>query len=418
MFPTINAWIRTTFLNLLIVAFIGLILRYKIVFSLPFIDQKHLLHAHSHFAFTGWVTQLLMTLMIHSLSKQSNTNLFFKYRILLITNLVSAFGMLFSFAVEGYSIVSISFSTLSIIVSWIFAIQIWKEVNNMHKQNISAYWFKSAVLLNAFSALGAFALAFMMANKIIHQNWYLLSVYFFLHFQYNGWFFFACMGLIMNKICIQGIDSNKMKIIFWIFIISCFPAYLLSALWLKLQLGVYILVVLSAIAQLIGWGIFIQVLQKIKKPLFSNLNSYANWLLILSFLALTIKILLQLGSTIPSLSELAYGFRPIVIGYLHLILLGAISLFLIGYSFAEQLLPNNKLIVYGLVVFTSGVIINELFLMTQGIAAMNNILIPLMNECLIFSAIILFFGMILVNIGLKNKRIAVTIDNVVDKGIL
>ena len=414
MFLTINAWIRTTFFNLLIVAFIGLILRYKIVFSLPFIDQKQLLHAHSHFAFTGWVTQLLMTLMIHSLSKQSDTNLFFKYRVLLITNLVSAFGMLFSFAVQGYSFVSISFSTLSIIVSWVFAIQIWKDVNNLHKQNISAYWFKSAVLLNAFSAIGAFALVFMMANKIIHQNWHLLSVYFFLHFQYNGWFFFACMGLIMNNICIQGNDSKKLKIIFWIFTISCIPTYFLSVLWLKLQLGLYILVVLSAIAQLIGWGIFIQVLQKNKKPLFSNLNSYAKWLLILSTLALSIKLLLQLGSTIPSLSELAYGFRPIVIGYLHLILLGAISLYLIGYSFAEQLLLTNKLIVYGLVVFTAGVIINELFLMTQGIAAMNNILILLMNECLIFSAIILFLGMVLVNIGLKNKQKAVTIYQVVD----
>ena len=403
-FSTVNAWIRTAFFNLLIVAFIGLILRYKIVFSLPFIDQKHLLHAHSHFAFTGWVTQLLMILMVHSLSNQSNSNLFLKYRMLLITNLVFAFGMLFSFTAQGYSFISISFSTLSIIVSWVFAVQIWKEINNLPKKNISENWFKMAVLLNAFSSIGAFALAFMMANKIIHQNWYLLSVYFFLHFQYNGWFFFACMGLIINKICIQEAYANKMKIIFWIFAISCFPAYFLSALWLKLELGSYILVVLSAIAQLIGWGMFIQVLQKIKKPIFSNLNNYAKWLLILSSLALTIKVLLQLGSTIPSLSELAYGFRPIVIGYLHLILLGAISLFIIGFSFAEELLPTNKLIINGLVIFTAGVIINEIFLMTQGVAAMNDILLPLMNEWLIFSSVILLLGMVLVNAGLKNKK--------------
>lgn len=223
MFYTINAWIRAAIFNLLIVAFIGLILRYKIVYSLPFIDQKHLLHAHSHFAFTGWVTQILMTLIVYSLSKQNNNNLFLKYRVLLIANLVSAFGMLFSFAVQGYSFISISFSTLSIMVSWVFAIQIWKEINNLSTKNISAHWFKIAVLLNAISSIGAFALAFMMANKIIHQNWYLLSVYFFLHFQYNGWFFFACMGLIMNKIYVLETDTNKMKTIFWIFAISCIP---------------------------------------------------------------------------------------------------------------------------------------------------------------------------------------------------
>ncbi len=414
MFYTINAWIRAAIFNLLIVAFIGLILRYKIVYSLPFIDQKHLLHAHSHFAFTGWVTQILMTLIVYSLSKQNNNNLFLKYRVLLIANLVSAFGMLFSFAVQGYSFISISFSTLSIMVSWVFAIQIWKEINNLSTKNISAHWFKIAVLLNAISSIGAFALAFMMANKIIHQNWYLLSVYFFLHFQYNGWFFFACMGLIMNKIYVLETDTNKMKTIFWIFAISCIPAYFLSVLWLKLQLGFYILVVLSALAQLMGWGIFIQVFRNSRKALFINLNNYAKWLLILSTLAITIKLLLQLGSTIPSLSELAYGFRPIVIGYLHLILLGAISLFIIGFSFAEELLPANKLIIKGLVLFTAGVIINEIFLMTQGVAAMNDLLIPLMNECLIFSAIILFFGILLVNIGLKNKQKAVTIYPVVD----
>ena len=43
------------------------------------------------------------------------------------------------------------------------------------------------------------------------------------------------------------------------------------------------------------------------------------------------KLSLQMVSVVPSLSTLTVGFRPIVIGYLHLVLLGVITIFLIGY---------------------------------------------------------------------------------------
>ena len=61
-------WLRVAFFNLFLVACIGVILRYKIAFSLPFIDQKHLLHGHSHFAFSGWITHVLYVLLVIQLS--------------------------------------------------------------------------------------------------------------------------------------------------------------------------------------------------------------------------------------------------------------------------------------------------------------------------------------------------------------
>ena len=61
---SLQRWIRISLFNLLLVASIGVILRYKIAFALPFIDQKHLLHGHSHFAFAGWISQALMVLLV------------------------------------------------------------------------------------------------------------------------------------------------------------------------------------------------------------------------------------------------------------------------------------------------------------------------------------------------------------------
>lgn len=49
---------------------------------------------------------------------------------------------------------------------------------------LSFDYFSSAIVCNMISAAGTFALAGMMVQKNLHQNWYLAAVYFFLHFQF------------------------------------------------------------------------------------------------------------------------------------------------------------------------------------------------------------------------------------------
>ncbi len=404
MYPKRMIWIRISFLNLMLVAIIGCILRYKIAFSIPFIDQKHLLHGHSHFAFSGWITQILMTLLINHLSIQKKADQFYKYNSILYANLICAYGMLVGFSIQGYAFYSILFSTLSIFVSWVFAVLYWKDLNRLSVSNISSYWFKAAILFNAISSVGAFALAFMMANKIIHQNWYLLSVYFFLHFQYNGWFFFACMGLLMNFIIGYNINSYSLRKIFWLFAGACIPAYFLSALWLNLSTWNYILVIIAAILQLIAWYYMVKIIYKIRKELFCHTTIVTKWLLGLSASALSIKFILQTCSTIPSLSELAYGFRPIVIGYLHLILLGVITLFIFGYILSQKLIAENKIITRGISIFTFSVVLNEVLLMIQGVTAISFNMVPFMNELLLITALGLFLGLLYLNIGIHQHK--------------
>jgi hypothetical protein len=382
--------------NLLLIAVIGVILRYKIAYSLPFIDQKHLLHAHSHFAFAGWVTHALMALLLQYLASQSNETVLKKYKWVINANLITAYGMLISFPIQGYGLFSIIFSTLSIFVSYAFAIMFWKDLNRLPNKSICHWWMKAALLFNALSSLGAFSLAFMMATKTVHQNWYLAAVYFFLHFQYNGWFFFACMGLATAKfLCYIPVAVQKK--IFWLFAGACLPAYVLSALWLPIPSWGYAIVVLSAFCQVIGWVV---TLQQIKKQLafIKSISLYGTlWIIALACIALSIKLLLQLGSTIPSLSTLAFGFRPIVIGYLHLILLGVISLFLLGIMMTEKLISIKPASLKAVKIFISGIIINELLLMIQGVAAMTFTPVPYINELLLAAAIIIFSGITMLN---------------------
>lgn len=402
----LQRYIRLALFNLLLIATIGVILRYKIAFYLPIIDQKHLLHGHSHFAFAGWVTHALMILLVNYLSQQTGENTFKKYKWIINANLATAYGMLISFPIQGYGLFSIIFSTLSIFVSYAFAIVYWRDLNKLPLKNTSHWWMKLSLVFNALSSLGAFSLAFMMATKNMHQNWYLASVYFFLHFQYNGWFFFACMGLATAKFLVH-VPSAVLKRIFWLFALACVPAYVLSALWLPIPSWTYFIVVLSAIAQVAGW---VLLLQQLKKQLpFIKGASAANslWVIVLSCIALSTKLLLQLGSTIPSLSKLAFGFRPIVIGYLHLILLGVVSLFLLGYMMTERLINPNALTTRAIKFFVAGVIVNELLMMIQGIAGMTYTSLPYMNELLFIAALIIAAGLLSLNIGQKKNATCV-----------
>jgi hypothetical protein len=401
-----NTWLRIALFNLFVVSALGVILRYKIAFALPFIDQKHMQEGHSHFAFAGWLTQVLMVLMVEYLSVQSDKNQFKRYRPLLIINLVSAYGMLLSFPFQGYGILSIVFSTLSIFVSYAFAIIYWKDLNRLKERSISHLWFKAALIFFCMSSIGPFTLADMMATKHIDQNWSLAALYFFLHFQYNGWFFFAGMGLLTRKLEIAGVDKKGLLRVFRMFVFACPPAYLLSVLWSNLPLPVYIIVVAAAVVQLSGWIYLLYFLNKI--PTLQNISATAEWILKLSALALTAKLLLQLGSTIPSVSHFAFGFRPIVIGYLHLVLLGVITLFILGYILSYQLVVANKATLTGAIIFTIGVVVNEVFLMSQGFASINYNSIPFINEILFAVALVMFSGLLILTISQKANN---AIDN-------
>jgi hypothetical protein len=97
-----------------------------------------------------------------------------------------------------------------------------------------------------------------------------------------------------------------------------------------------------------------------------------------------------LGSTIPAISKLAFGFRPIIIAYLHLILLAIISLFLLFYIYVNNFIAVNKKTISGLILFSIGVVLNEVVLGIQGVASFSYTLIPFINEALFGIAILLF----------------------------
>lgn len=395
-------WLKITLINLLIVAFLGALMRYKIGFSFPFFSQKNILHAHSHFAFLGWVTQGLYILLIGYLQEKVGSINVKRYTTLLTLNLTCAVIMLISFFIQGYGLISISFSTLSIVLACVFAYHFFKDLSKIQSHKESVPWFKAALWFNLFSSIGTFYLAYMMVSHNFNERWYLAAVYYYLHFQYNGFFFFTIMGLSIYKLPHFLPSYSYSKQIFNLFLASVIPAYFLSTLWANLPVWLYVIVVLAAFVQTFAWIKFVQAI-RVSLSSSKGVSNFVKYLILFVFAACSIKFILQLGSTIPQISKLAFGFRPIVIAYLHLILLAVISFFILAYIYTFKLIHVNKSTTIALSVFSAGVLLNETVLGVQGIASFSYLPVPFVNESLFVVSLVLLLGALLLVLSQLKK---------------
>ncbi len=380
-------YFRYSVISLFIVAVLGTLMRYKIAFSFPYFDQKNLLHAHSYFAFSGWISHFLYCGLASIILKYITTK---RYNILITANLVCATGMLVSFAIKGYNITSIIFSTCGILVGLLFAIQLigdWRKVKEEHP---SKNWSIAAVVLNIIASAGPLFLAYMIFSHTTTHKTYLGSVYYYLHFQYSGWFFFASMAMIVDRI------QNKTSILnkyFLVFAITVIPTFFLSILWANLPMWLYAITVAATFVQLIAWyHLLYKYFKDVNHYLKENFPSWVRLLCYSAILAISIKFLLQAISVIPSLSQLVFGIRPIVIAYLHLVLLGVYTLFFLAYLVMNNYLKQKPIIKKATMAFLTGVILNELLLGIQGFAAFFYIPIPYVNLLLLLAALVLLIS--------------------------
>lgn len=403
-----KVWFVFSVVNLLIVAVLGVLMRYKIGFEFPYFNQKHIQFAHSNFAFTGWLSHTLYAFIL-LLSASSAKSKFNKYYDLLVwTNLFCAYGMIGSFMVQGYGLLSIFFVSVTILVACLFMIFYFKESHPLQNTGSADKWFKTALIYNVMSSLGTLYLIYIMKSEHINLEKYLAALYFHLHFQYNGWFFFACIGLCLHLLQKMEILFND-QLFYKLLVVSCVPAYFLSTLWLKLPTWLYVITIMATIMQLTAWLIFALFVLKNLKLFSRKFSTPVAIMFALSASSVTVKFLLQFGSIIPEVSKLAFGFRPIVIAYLHLVLLGVITTFLLGYAFASEHLPASKLSKLGLSLFVGGIFITEIILLIQGVASFSYITVPYINQSLFAVAVVMFTGLLLIllaklkdNYGLKN----------------
>ena len=399
----INFWLRFSVFNFLIVAVLGVLMRYKIAYSLPIVDQKHVQEAHSHFAFYGWITQIIYVLIIRYLHGILSEQQLKKYHTLLVVNAIAAFVMIPSFIYNGYYWASIAASTVALLTSFAFFFFLLMDLKG--KQDLVKPWFIGGLFFAVISSVGVFGLSYMMSSGNMTQNLYLASTYYYLHFQYNGFFIFTCIGLLLHSLREIGAEilEKDNKIIFWLMFIGCVIGFGLSVLWMKMPLWIFVVIILGTIAQTIGSVKLYLVLKKNWPKLVLNFSALQRFVLMYVGFAFFAKIVLQLGSTIPALSQFAFGFRNVVIAYLHLILLMCVSAFLINQILATNVFKMTKPVTTGLKLLLLGIFLNEAVLGLMGIFSIKYISIPYTPQILLVVSLLMLVSLGIILVNLKKK---------------
>lgn len=346
---------RIPLLFFFIAACLGLFLRYLIVSPVPGLSFTYVLHGHSHVMFLGWVFNILFLGFVSEFTDgKGYTTLFWILQVLVV-------GMLISFPLQGYGAFSIIFSTLHTLVAFAFIVRFFKSTRTV--TTVGVWLARVALMFFVLSSIGPFYLGYLKANEPDQSILFRCAIYFYLHFQYNGFFFFGILSLLV-KLMETDLDTYNIKRLkngcLWL-VIACIPAYVLSVLWAKPGVAFNFIGVVVALVQLFGAILVFRSLRQWWSVHKRTLYTQTAFLFKLVLAALVLKLLLQLASSDPGLALFVDEYRPIVIAYLHLVLIGVVTIFLIGWLIQKRILKQGM--TFALWIFIGGFVISQLLIL-------------------------------------------------------
>lgn len=390
-------WACIALLYFVLIALEGTLLRLILAGGLDALQYRYLLHSHSHVAMLGWIFNMLLIALLHMyLPTTSFTSSGYRWLFRLIQ--VSVVGMLFSFIWQGYAAVSITFSTLHILLSYWFIIRLLRDIikdKAVRKKYAASLPFAFAALFFLFvSSFGPWGLAVISARGLAQTDLYHQAIYFYLHFLYNGCFTFLILALVvwLLECDHQPFSTSRISIAFWILFIFTLPAYALSLLGFTMPHWIFTLAQITGVGQCIGYLVFFSVVyQKVK--LFGN--HWAVLLIKFALMAGLLKFIMQLVSGFPPFLLWSFGMRDMIIGFIHLVMIGFVSVGLIGWAVKENLFSiRTQLSRMGMILFFAGFLLMESLLFLQSLLVISKFaFLPDYPVLLLGVSFMIFVGM-------------------------
>ncbi len=317
---------------------------------------KHILHTHSHIVLLGWLYNAVVVILQYSIFKKEEGPM---NRIFWLSQL-TFLGMMLSFPFQGYAFASITFSTLYLFCSYALVYYLFKYSKTVANKNVGSLIKWSGVYL-VLSSFGPFSLGFIMAKGLGDTFWFNLSIYWFLHFLYNGFFALIVFAFILSRIK----SENYQKLISRLMIFSVLPLYGLSVLWLSPNNSVYVIAFLGALFQFVAFALLLA--NKGLKSLFTTF--WPKTLLKLAMVSYGLKMIFQVASVLPFIQDfLTETVSYAVIGFIHLVMLGFFTLFVLAVFIESQWIKISREVSIGLICIILGILLSESFLFGQSIA--------------------------------------------------
>lgn len=399
-----KSWVLLNLSNLLIVSFLGIILRFFQLFHTKYLYGNYL-HTHSHVAILGWIFLSFFIAIYYFFIPKNNGNLK-NFQTLYIISQISVWGMLLSFPFQGYGSISIAFSTIHILCAYAFVWLIWKNIN---LKEYDQKFLKTSLIFMVISTLGIWGLGGVISMVGKNSFLYHLAIQFFLHFQIQGWFLFALWAclfkLIKNKLSIY---PNYSKAFFNLNLIAVIYSFSLPILKYQENQIPYlnIFLHLSSILNFIALLIYLKHIHPKIKTIINSEPAYCSMAYHTFLLSYILKIIVPIFLLISNSINEIIIINNFYIGFIHLTVLGVYSFFiffLLSLKIEKRHL-NKFTLGLGLVIIAF--IITELLLMIQGFFIYFNLGSLKFYYPLIISSSILFpIGIVLILLNFLPQRI-------------
>ncbi|WPO77340.1 hypothetical protein [Flavobacterium sp. KACC 22761] len=395
-----KAWILCCFFNFLIACAFGLLMRLMYLFPLDFLNYGFLLHAHSHVAMLGWVYLIIYVLIVHFFIPKEKSQKPIYNRLFWLTEF-SVIGMMIAFPIQGYAVFSIVFSTLHILLSYVFCRLVWKDISR--DKSPSQRLLLVSILFMILSTCGVWCLGPAVSTLGKQSAFYQIAIQFFLHFQFNGWFILAILALFLKQFQ-NKMDEAKFKKFYFLIIISTILTICFPVRWFVEN---DILSYVNGLGVLLQLGSFIYFYKMLKPQIHhfkSTLDKTTKIVYGLALSSLFLKVGIQLLTLFPNLAEVSHQIRNFVIGFIHLATLGIITGFLFGILLQNKMLPaNSSSLKIGVKCFISGYILTEVLLFLQGwFFFFGEGTLPGYFQSILIFSILLVLGLVLIVISKIN----------------
>ncbi|HLT05934.1 MAG TPA: hypothetical protein VK014_00315 [Cyclobacteriaceae bacterium] len=359
-------WILFSLFNFFVAALMGLVLRGAFIWEFSWLDYRNLLHGHSHVAMLGWVYLALYALICYRFIPIEKRRMPTYARLFWFTQL-TVVGMMVSFPIQGYGAVSIFFSALHILASYRFLYLVWKHHVARHPS--SSLMLKTALVFMAVSTIGVWSLGPLAVTGGRNSILYQLAIQFYLHFQFHGWFGFAVLALLLDMLARDfRINTTLFKTFYPLLSASVLLTY---GLVLKWGIGGSVPLVMNGLGlllQLAAMLLFLKFINEAGRSFLQTSSPSVSLFYRFGLVSWIAKVSIQAVVLIPAAAAVSLVLRPLMIGFIHLILLGFVSGLLLALIFSLiKDASANIWLHWGSRAFVLGFLLTEILLFAQGL---------------------------------------------------
>lgn len=358
-----RTWFLLALTDLFIAAVIGLLLRIMFLVELPFVRFRPWLHGHSHVALLGWLFLGVVVALLHDGGRGGLTR---RTRNLFIGLQTAVVAMLLSFPAQSYGAVSITASTVHLALAYVVLAIVWRTSREWPAAG-SGRLVRWAIGFFVLSTAGILAIGPIIGTGNQGKEIYYWAVQFFLHFQFNGWFWFTAMALGVRWAERQGFDLRIDRLTLVLWVMSAIFTYALAIAWSEPHAGVFATVSVAVLLQ--AWAAWrtLVLLQRLQPVTRDRFPPAVKVLIGLALVSMALKVLVQASVAVPQVAVMALTIRHYVMGFIHLNTLGTMTALLLAYALVQGWMDTHRpMDRIGLGLLVAGIVLSELLLFVQG----------------------------------------------------